>query len=695
MRKRYWTFRVTVLQVFLLLLLLMGSAILINSYFQTSRVVLKLSQKITQDVVEKVSERTVSYLQEPASLTRLTSSLVNNAPDIVANHEHLWSFMWQPLLMTPQLESFFVADASGNYVQVRRDPKLATRLIDRSHEPVIDRRIYRTPDYQVVEQTAAETEWDPRVRPWYKNTQTTPQYYWTDAYVATTSQRPVIAASYPVVDDHGDKIAVVCVNIPLENLSTFLQKQHISEHGLVFIIDQLHQIVAHPDLDMLVKQDASTGELRLATFGELPQDWVQDVFTMYKATGNFQFTSETAGEAYLVNIANVTYAFDIGWKIVTIIPERDILQDVNRIIMISIAISLTIFFLAIIAVVIISERITKPIAQMASATEKIKDFELEAIQEVDSSIQEIHMMNDALLKAVSGLKSFRKYVPADLVRQLIKTGQEVEIGGESKALTIFFSDIANFTTISETLPAEDLMLHLSEYLDQLSHIIMHNHGTIDKYIGDAIMAFWGAPEPLPNHAFLACRAALRCQQTLQTLQTQWQSQGKPALHTRIGINTGEAIVGNMGSPSRMNYSVIGDMVNLTSRLEGINKLYGTGIIIGEATYREVADRMVCRWLDIVAVKGKNQGIKIYELLAESIEDVPPETLSFCRRYEEGLAAYMQQDWAQALAIFSALRQERNPGDPSIDLFYERCCYYHDHPDSLPPDWDGVTRLHTK
>ncbi len=214
-----------------------------------------------------------------------------------------------------------------------------------------------------------------------------------------------------------------------------------------------------------------------------------------------------------------------------------------------------------------------------------------------------------------GLASFGRYVPTELVRQLIATGREAKLGGEKTRLAIMFTDIIGFTTLSETLTAEELMLQLSAYLDRMTRIIEQEQGTVDKYIGDGIMAFWGAPLEVENPALLACRAALGCSKAEADLNRQWQVEDKPAMPTCFGIHFGETIVGNVGSSRRMNYSIFGDNVNLASRLEGINRIYGTKIIVSQSVYEAVDKQMICRPLDIVAVKGKKKSIAIHELLA--------------------------------------------------------------------------------
>jgi adenylate cyclase len=211
--------------------------------------------------------------------------------------------------------------------------------------------------------------------------------------------------------------------------------------------------------------------------------------------------------------------------------------------------------------------------------------------------------------------SFSKFISKDVVDQLMKNPDGLKLGGSKIEITVFFSDIRGFTTLSEALTPEDLVKLLNEYLSLMTEEILRFKGTIDKYMGDAIMAFWGAPLPLEDHAYLGCVASLSQMEILKKLQASWRERNIPVIDIGIGLNTGPAVVGNMGSNLRMDYTCMGDTVNLGSRLEGSNKMYGTHIIISEYTYEKVKDKVFARELDLVKVKGKTQPVRIYELMA--------------------------------------------------------------------------------
>lgn len=211
---------------------------------------------------------------------------------------------------------------------------------------------------------------------------------------------------------------------------------------------------------------------------------------------------------------------------------------------------------------------------------------------------------------------FGKYVSPVVIDSLIKNPEKLNLGGEKRNITIFFSDIRGFTPISEKLEPEELVHLLNEYLTEMTNIILKNQGLVDKYMGDAIMAFWGAPLDQPDHAEMACLSSLEMINKLKELQKKWKNEGIPSFDIGIGINSGDAIVGNMGSSSRFDYTAMGDNVNLASRLEGLNKTYGTTIIISENTQKIIKDKFVTKKLDTVKVKGKEKPIVIYELISK-------------------------------------------------------------------------------
>ncbi len=280
--------------------------------------------------------------------------------------------------------------------------------------------------------------------------------------------------------------------------------------------------------------------------------------------------------------------------------------------------------------------------------------------------------------------AFQYYLTSSVINEMLKDPDKLKLGGDKKDLTVLFSDIRGFTTISEKMTPEELVALLNEYLTTMTNQVFHHDGLLDKYMGDAIMAVFGAPLDQPDHALRACRTALAMMEELHKLQEKWKAEGRPVFDIGVGLNSGDMVVGNMGSEMRFDYTVMGDMVNLGSRLEGTNKEYGTNIIISEFTYEKVKDAMCCRELDGVRVKGKLKPVKIYELLGEKKDEAAFRDL--LEGFGRGLALYREAKWDEAIAAFQDVLASR-PNDTPSKMYVERCKNLKENPPAEP--WDGV------
>jgi adenylate cyclase len=286
--------------------------------------------------------------------------------------------------------------------------------------------------------------------------------------------------------------------------------------------------------------------------------------------------------------------------------------------------------------------------------------------------------------------AFQYYLTASVVNEILKDPSKLKLGGDKRNLSVMFSDIRGFTSIAEKLTPEELVHLLNEYLTAMTDVVFKYDGLLDKYIGDAIMAVFGAPLEQPDHALRACRTAIEMQSALKRLREKWAAEGRPDVNIGVGINTGDMVVGNMGSQMRFDYTVMGDSVNLAARLEGANKEYQTTVIIGEGTYEMVKDELFCRELDAVRVKGKNLPVRIFELLGDRRDAA--EWQEFTDRFETGLAKYREGLWDEAIAAFTSVLEVK-PDDHPARLYLERCAELK----ANPPEgaWDGVFTMTKK
>lgn len=287
--------------------------------------------------------------------------------------------------------------------------------------------------------------------------------------------------------------------------------------------------------------------------------------------------------------------------------------------------------------------------------------------------------------------AFSYYLAPSVVKQLIDSPEKLVLGGEERHITAFFSDVEGFTNISEKLQPKELVELLNEFLTEMTDIILKYEGTVDKFEGDAIIAFFGAPNELKNHAETACMACIEMQQRLIALREKWQSEKRPELKMRIGLYSGMAVVGNMGSKNRMDYTMMGDTVNTAARLEVVNKVYGTYLLIGESVYAGIdKEKFLIRELDTIYVVGRQTPVRIYQVIGYSAgaSSSTRETLAW---YDRGLSAYRTSSWDDAIACFDS-DLSLSPDDKPAKVMRARCEEYKSTP---PPNWNGVFRLRHK
>lgn len=345
----------------------------------------------------------------------------------------------------------------------------------------------------------------------------------------------------------------------------------------------------------------------------------------------------------------------------------------------------------------LSRGITRPVRKLSLAAKEIGKGRLETKVDIRTG-DEFEHLGDAFNNMVAGLKerdfiksTFERYVSPNVAAEIIKNPDMLRLGGERKTLTIFFTDIGNFTQLCEALQPEEVVRSLNAYFRGMTAAILEHNGTINKFQGDAILTFWGAPIPQKDHALLACKAALKCKDFLVRLEKSWVACGYPPRTYRFGLSTGDVVVGNIGSSSRFEYTIIGDDVNLASRLEGANKYYGTQIIISEETHTHIKDMLITRELDIIQVVGKKKPVKIFELVAEKCR-IDENKTTFLGYFEAGLHAYRARQWEEAISLFmQVLRLE--PEDKPAELYIQRC---KENKQMEPASgWDWVYQLETK
>jgi adenylate cyclase len=494
---------------------------------------------------------------------------------------------------------------------------------------------------------------------WFKAGMSSEDPQWFNVLNHPVGERPSIAFAGPI-DVYQERQGVLAVMIEYTRLAQFLAQLEVGRTGTAFILDSNGDLIAAPDrqadeLHAARSQNALLPVAQLA-FAKAGHDSRKDAWRSRLALH---------GAAYEVALTPLPFP---GWSLATVIPEAEFLGPVEttlRRLIVGLAVGA--FLAALLSALLARSMIAAPLTRVVDEIRHIESFALERVRRHPSRIAEISSLSGAIAEMAAGLSAFRKFIPADLVRSLLSQGVEAKPGGAVQELTVMFIDIAGFTGLSERMGDRVVPL-LSEYLNLLSEVIVGHGGTIDKFIGDAVMAFWGAPKAQQDHALLCCRAALGCRRAIERSGLT-DDHGQP-LQIRIGINSGRMLVGNIGSELRLNYTVIGDAVNVASRLEGANKIYGTQILIGEATERLAHAGIVTREVDSIAVYGREEGLSVYELVSLA-EGADSEISSWIARYQRGLANYRSRKFSSAVLDFEAVLRERARDRPT-EVMRDRC-----------------------
>ncbi len=704
--------RFDILSSFFILQVLTATSIIYYTYIHNAETMVDFSFKMIEDTSQAKVYRITSRFQSVQSDIQMGAYIIRDITDININNKILLDYCVAVVKNNPFLESVFIATQTGIFFQVKKLspgstyrsspnkllPKraaYAVRVVERNAASGTEVWNYLDQDSNILEREQLpqfQVTYDPRVRDWYQRAMQTRSNSWSDIYIFSTTKEPGIANSYPLQSNQGKEFGVIGADIPLNGLKEILKD--IQFKGICLILTSKGELVATPFNDETAK--VLGNEAQLVSINDLKDKLPAAAFKHYlqenqpKALFNFE------EKRYVSVVTPFEEALFKNWLFMTIMPEEELVGAIKRTHEQTMMMSLGILIISVLLISYMAHRIAKPIIQLAKQANSITQFDLSEPTKVRSGIIEIQLLQSSITAMRRSLVSFGKFVPRSLVRKLIDKGIEVKIGGKTKKVTIFFSDIAGFTTVSETYSPDKLMIHLSEYLEELTNIIIQEQGTIDKYIGDAIMAFWGAPQTDRDHALHACKAALRCQKRLEDLNRKWNFEKKPILETRIGIHTGDVIVGNMGSTERLNYTILGDNVNLAARLEGVNKVFHTHIILSEETYQLIRDQVIARPLDMVAVKGKSIGIKIYELIALSGTDpilIPTDQqIDFAHQFDKAFTLYHEQRWHEAIAAFEYIIQSFGK-DVTAEIYIKRCKVFQETPPG--PDWDGVFHLETK
>jgi adenylate cyclase len=649
------------------------------SFTNTHQAILELTDEQVREVLTGLDLRVRDHLQSAVTAAELSEKLLSNTAlredqDVLARH------FTEVLRANSTFAWASYSDAMGDFTGAYRAPDGSLHVSqttlnssgnaeggawERHYEPIAN-------------------DYDPRDEQFYKDAAKARQLIWIGPVIFYDEGLPGITCANPRFAKDGRLLGVLTVDFNVNFLSEFIGNLHFGKHGKVFIFDDAAHVIAFPGLQ-LIENAGQGSQGKLLTEADVADPVFQAFLARKQALTEEQFTVTQAGQSYVAGYRRLKVAGGPTWFLGAYAPESDFLgvlarneRDAFVIVIVALCIGLAL-------TLILARRIAVPLTRLAAEMEEVGDFQLTLRPPVKTIFKEVATMDESLLHMKGSLRSFSYYVPRDLVRSMLESGQEATLQGQTRELTIYFSDIAGMTSLAETMTPDDLVHLLSRYFDEMTAVIAAQGGTVDKFIGDAIMAFWGAPAPTTDHAARACEAALRSQRKLAQMRAAPDVPGLANIRARIGIATGDVLVGNVGSHDRFNYTVMGDTVNLASRLESLNKLFGTEILMSDPTGEALRERIVARPVGVVQVKGKRQGVEVWEPLALASED-DAVAREIARLFVEGLGTYLDRDFRGAAEQYKAALRLR-PEDKPAAVLLERCRLFLSAP---PPDeWNGV------
>ncbi len=676
--KKQRTFRVDILTLFLTLFLISFSTTIWFNYDKQKESTLDLAKKFDQQVSHIIFERLDFFFKNFEYFIEASSVIFNINDSNMEENGPIGRYFYSVVENNPDLTRIYFSTKDGNgfsidsikdsgrtnYISdpskpLPKDARFSVEIFNNSSEPKSANRFYKNAQLETVGTETYPTPYDPIVRPWFVGAVNHHELYWTPIYKFFVDKKLGITVSLPIYNKKKELVAVLAADLTLDVFSQFLSKQSIGENGKAFILNKNGDLIAPTE-------DPNNALISPKALSE--------AFAAYQLhqKSNFLFTSNKID--YLAHIQSASFVGEESWLIVIIVPLKDFFSHSILIQKEILLLSLLLLSISVIVISFFSKRISKPIVQLSEEIHRIQQFDLSETKQPKSYIKEILLMQKAIESLKSAIRSFGRYVPHEIVRDLVQRGADITLGGEKKELIVFFSDIGGFTSIAEKYPTEHLMPLLAAYFDGLSKIIIEEQGTIDKYIGDCIMALWGAPKEIRDPESCAARAALRFQIFLSKFNAERRKNQEPEFKTRIGISEGLVIVGNIGTSERMNYTVMGDAVNLAAHLQDLDKIYQTATIISEPVQSKIKDLFVTRPLDLVRVKGKSSAVKIYELFGLYKGDptlcAKPEEIELCRLFTLAYQLFEEGKSQEAKSAFEEIL-EKFPHDYPTQFWLER------------------------
>ncbi len=624
-------FKTSIIGLFVGIVLIIGLTLVYLSFERINVV----TDTAASQFIGKVAELSADRIGFQLKLVRDNLEVLNALPSIqsadIENNPRLYALLAAMLKSNEQLFSLYVGYDDGSFIEMDDIGDTGRDLRARLEAPdqaefrlvVISRsdpanvrssRLFLSDKLETVRELPGPTDYDPRQRPWYKDAERRDGGWLTGPYVFFATGKQGYTVHSPLKQGKG----VIAGDLLLDAIEAVLKREKLTASGVAFLFDDDDRILAHPRMSEMIGREVSGTIPRLR---ETDMAGVLQAIRASRADGmSAQFFTDPAGRRYAAAFQKIPLSGPANLRVAVVAPVDEffanILSERKRLFGVTLG-----FVAAMVPIVFfIGSILSRSLRALAQETDRIQRFEPAAGPPVHSMIREIAELSHSVSTMRTLVQTFSNFVPKRLVEQLVETGDAMKLGGSRREVTVLFTDVVNFTGMTENRDPAQVMQYTSRYFAALSEAVMANKGTVDKFIGDAVMAIWNAPIEDGDHVANACTAVLACIEANREINAAFEREGWPAYHTRFGLHVGDVVVGNIGSADRMNYTVLGATVNLAARLESLNKDYQTTALVSEAVRQRVEHRFVFRAVDRIKPKGFEAEFQIYELVGARAEE---------------------------------------------------------------------------
>jgi adenylate cyclase len=606
----------------------------------------RATEDAATSTMDAASRSAVSYLQLQIEMLSRMARALAFSPAIMESSDPSDSspsagLIKGNLAQWPALDSIYVGYNNGHWLQVQRleglkgsqrdrvggPPEAAfaittTRWLDGRELPT--RRVFQDKaGNQIGQLEIPPRGYDARQRSWYVDARKVDQLVTSAPYLSFNLNVPMITFSAPV---NGSARGVVGLDLKLDSYSRSAPTMRFGESGYLVMFDSQDVLIAHPNYGaMFERTSADPVAPRLPSTYDL-QDTVEgDIIKGWDKTSPYWRKQNWRGNDFFARIETIALSPTVTAHVLLVAPENQFAKEIRALNRQARILALVACLIFIPAAWILGTQMSKTIGAITVEADRLQTMAPPPKNAIGSVIAELGTLGETIHRAQRAIWSFSRLAPREIVRGVLDNTISTELGGTRQEITALFTDVRGFTTIAENANPDVLMQQTSRYFTALTDVILSQGGTVDKFIGDAVMAFWNAPNPQSDHCERACRAALLAKAANEAINREFEAEGLPKFYTRFGIHVGEAVVGNLGSSERMNYTALGNVVNLTARLEGLNKQYDTQILVSEAVYTRVNHRFNCRFVDAVIAKGMAAETRVFELREELRSDAKADS----------------------------------------------------------------------